>query len=157
MLAVGLVHGTAASVTTRVKWRLNSKRRSVIFGLSRLILIQLYSVFIGTRTGRFHQRGKEFMHGVINSNKLFMFVCKGKSPRRPRVSDDTVEAVRRYYMRSTSKSTKRASSELDIPQPTVWKIVGKFTTDEALQNPVAPSSERRWQEETCRILFWFPG
>jgi hypothetical protein len=46
-------------------------------------------------------------------------LCKAKSPGRPRVADYTVEAVRRSYMRSPSKSTNCASRELDIPQRTV--------------------------------------
>jgi transposase len=52
-------------------------------------------------------------------------LCKGESSGRPRAADDTVEAVRRSYMRSPSKSTNRVSRELDMPQPTVWKILCK--------------------------------
>jgi hypothetical protein len=52
-------------------------------------------------------------------------LCKGKSPERPRVADDTVEAIRRSYMLSPSKSRNRASRESGIPLPTVWKILCK--------------------------------
>jgi hypothetical protein len=36
-----------------------------------------------------------------------------------------VERVRAIYQSSPKKSTTRASLELQIPQPTVWKILGK--------------------------------
>jgi hypothetical protein len=74
-------------------------------------------------------------------------MCKGKSPLRPRVADDTVEDVRRSYMRSPSKSTNCASRELDIPQPTVEDCT-QTTKDEALQNPVAPSSIQSIDRDT---------
>jgi hypothetical protein len=51
--------------------------------------------------------------------------CKEKSPGTPRVAGNTIEAVRRSHMQSPSKSTSRASRELDIPQPTAWKILRK--------------------------------
>jgi hypothetical protein len=52
-------------------------------------------------------------------------LCKGKSPGRLRIADDTVETVRRSYMLSPQKSTNLASRESDIPLPTVWKILRK--------------------------------
>ena len=51
-------------------------------------------------------------------------LCKGKSPGRPRVSDD-IERVREAFLRSPRKSVARASSELDIPKMTVWKVLHK--------------------------------
>ena len=47
-------------------------------------------------------------------------LCKGKSSGRPRVSE---ENVRRIQERSPRKSTRRASRELGIPQPTVWRVL----------------------------------
>lgn len=50
-------------------------------------------------------------------------VCKGKSPGRPRVSEDDVLRIEDSFVRSPRKSTNRASRELGIPQPTVWKVL----------------------------------
>jgi hypothetical protein len=52
-------------------------------------------------------------------------LCKGKSPGRPPVSGEHVERVRAIYQRSPKKSTTRESLRLQIPQPTVWKILRK--------------------------------
>ena len=41
-------------------------------------------------------------------------LCKGKSPGRPRVSDDNIERVREAFLRSPRKSVTRASRELDM-------------------------------------------
>ena len=38
--------------------------------------------------------------------------CKGKSPGRPRVSDDIIESVREAFQRSPRKSMARVSREL---------------------------------------------
>ena len=52
-------------------------------------------------------------------------LCKGKSPGRPRVSDDNIERVREAFLRSPRKSVARASRELDMPKMTVWKVLRK--------------------------------
>lgn len=52
-------------------------------------------------------------------------VCKGKSSGRPRVSEDDVRRIEESFVRSPRKSTNRASRELGIPQPTVWKVLRK--------------------------------
>ena len=52
-------------------------------------------------------------------------LCKGKSPGRPRVSDDSTERVREVFLRSLRKSVARASMELDMPKMTVWKVLLK--------------------------------
>lgn len=52
-------------------------------------------------------------------------LCKGKSTGRPAVSEETVERVRASFTRSPRKSTNEASRELNVPQPTVWKILRK--------------------------------
>ncbi|PNF40965.1 hypothetical protein B7P43_G08819 [Cryptotermes secundus] len=50
-------------------------------------------------------------------------LCKGKSPGRPRVSEEHVARIRVAFERSPRKSTKRASHELAIPQSTVWRVL----------------------------------
>ena len=50
-------------------------------------------------------------------------LCKGKSSERPRVSEENVRRVEESFERSPSKSTGRASRELEIPQPTVWRVL----------------------------------
>ena len=52
-------------------------------------------------------------------------LCKGKSPGRPRVSDDNIERVREVFLRSPRKSVAGASRELDMPKMTVWKVLLK--------------------------------
>lgn len=52
-------------------------------------------------------------------------LCKRKSTGRPSVSEEKVESVRMSFTRSPQKSTRKASRELNIPQPTVWKILRK--------------------------------
>jgi hypothetical protein len=49
--------------------------------------------------------------------------CKGRSPGRPRVSDDNIERVREGFLQSPLKSEARASRELDMPKTTVWKVL----------------------------------
>ncbi|PNF14304.1 hypothetical protein B7P43_G06787 [Cryptotermes secundus] len=50
-------------------------------------------------------------------------LCKGKSPGRPRVSEEQVARIRAAFERSPRKSTNRASRELAIPQSTVWRVL----------------------------------
>jgi hypothetical protein len=49
----------------------------------------------------------------------------GKSPGRPQTSEATVDRIRAVYERSQRKSSTRASVELQVPQPTVWRILRK--------------------------------
>jgi len=51
-------------------------------------------------------------------------LCKGKSPGRPRVSDD-IERVCEAFQRSPRKSVARASRELDMSKIMVWKVLRK--------------------------------
>jgi len=44
-------------------------------------------------------------------------LCKGKSSGRPRVSEENVRRMEENFERSPRKSTRRASRELGIPQP----------------------------------------
>jgi len=50
-------------------------------------------------------------------------LCKGKSFGRPRVSEENVRRIQESFERSPRKSTRRASRELGIPQPTVWRVL----------------------------------
>jgi len=50
-------------------------------------------------------------------------LCKGKSSGRPRVSEENVRRIEESSERSPRKSTRRASRELGIPQPTVWRVL----------------------------------
>jgi transposase len=52
-------------------------------------------------------------------------LCKGKSPGRPRVSEENVQRIRQAFLRSPKKSIPKASRELQIPQTTVWKVLRK--------------------------------
>ena len=52
-------------------------------------------------------------------------LCKGKSPGRPRVSDDNIEIVREVFLRSPHKSVSRAIRELYMPKLTVWNVLRK--------------------------------
>ena len=50
-------------------------------------------------------------------------LCKGKRSGRPRVSEENVRRIQGSFLRSPRKSTHRASRELGIPQPTVWRVL----------------------------------
>src|SRR5215469_13153260 len=50
-------------------------------------------------------------------------LCKGKTSGRPRVSEENVIRIQESFERSPRKSTRRASRELGIPQPTVWRVL----------------------------------
>jgi len=50
-------------------------------------------------------------------------LCKGKSSGRPRVSEENVRRIQESFERSPHKSTRTASRELGIPQPTVWRVL----------------------------------
>ena len=52
-------------------------------------------------------------------------LCKGKSSGRPRVSEENVRRIQESFERSRRKSTRRASREHGIPQPTVWRVLGR--------------------------------
>ena len=52
-------------------------------------------------------------------------VRHAKSPGRPQVPEAAVEQLRESFSRSPKKSTRRASRETGIPQPTVWRVLRK--------------------------------
>ena len=50
-------------------------------------------------------------------------LCEGKISGRPRVSEENVRRIQESFERRPRKSTRRASRELGIPQPTVWSVL----------------------------------
>jgi hypothetical protein len=50
-------------------------------------------------------------------------LCKGESSGRLRVSEENVRRIQERFESSPCKSTRRASRELGIPQPTVWRVL----------------------------------
>ncbi|GFT76980.1 DUF4817 domain-containing protein [Trichonephila clavipes] len=53
------------------------------------------------------------------------YLCKWKSTRRPRLSEESVARVRDCFLRSPRKSVRRTSRELAMPMTTVWKGLSK--------------------------------
>lgn len=52
-------------------------------------------------------------------------LCKGKSPGRPPISQNEVQKIHVAYSRNPRKSTNQGSRELQIPQPTIWRVLRK--------------------------------
>ena len=50
-------------------------------------------------------------------------LCKGKSSGRPYVSEENLKRIQESFEPSPRKSTRRASRELGIHQPTVWRVL----------------------------------
>jgi len=64
--------------------------------------------------------------GICRWNHQFEQIgclCKSKSSGRPSVSEKNVRRIQESSERSPRKSTRRASRELGIPQPTVWRVL----------------------------------
>jgi transposase len=121
MLAVGLVHRECryqSKMATQVE-----KASCVIWFIETDSASTVHSLYGNAR--RKIPPTRKIIYAWRKQLEETGCLCKGKSPGRPRVADDTVEAVRRSYMISSSKLTNCASRELDITQPTVWKILRK--------------------------------
>jgi len=50
-------------------------------------------------------------------------LCGGKNSGRPRALEKNVRRIPESFERSPRKSTRRASRELGMPQPTVWRVL----------------------------------
>jgi len=50
-------------------------------------------------------------------------LCKGKSSGQPSVWEENVRRIQESVKHNPRKSTRRASRELGIPQPTVWRML----------------------------------
>lgn len=64
-------------------------------------------------------------HNIVRWVKQFKetgCLCKGKSSGRPPVKNEVVENIREMFVQSPSKSTRRASAELNVSQSTVWRV-----------------------------------
>jgi hypothetical protein len=66
-------------------------------------------------------------------------LCKGKSSGRPRVSEENVRRIQESFERSPRKSTRRASREFGIPQPTVWLVLRRLQ----LVQDLRPNDKRK--------------
>ena len=51
------------------------------------------------------------------------YLCNGKSSGRPRVLEENMRRIQESFERSPRKSTRRASRELELPQPTIWRVL----------------------------------
>jgi len=80
--------------------------------LSRRLLCSVRFFFVSTFN---LQRGSAFVDGITEQIGCLR---KGKSSGRPRVSEEKVRRIEESFERSPRKSTRRASRELGIPQPT---------------------------------------
>ncbi|GFS87990.1 DUF4817 domain-containing protein [Trichonephila clavipes] len=52
-------------------------------------------------------------------------LCKNKSPGRKETKPEVVERIHDSFLRSPSKSTRRAGTELTVPHTTVWRALRK--------------------------------
>jgi hypothetical protein len=99
MLAVHLIHRECryqSKMTTQVE-----KAKCIIWFIETHSVTTLQRLYRNT-----YRKVPPTMKNIYAWRKQFEetgCLCKGKSPARPRVADDTVEAVRRSYMRSPSK------------------------------------------------------
>jgi len=59
-------------------------------------------------------------------------LCKGKSSGRSRVSEEKVRRIQESFERSPHKSTRRASRDVGIPEPTVLTCVEAPFTVQAI-------------------------
>jgi hypothetical protein len=50
-------------------------------------------------------------------------LCKGKSPGRPRTSEENVRRIQEAFQRSPRKSISKASHELQKSGTTIWRIL----------------------------------
>jgi hypothetical protein len=73
-------------------------------------------------------RVSEYKNNVTRWYRQFVetrYLCKGRSPGRPRVSHDNIEILSEVIQRSPRNSVSRASKELGMPRMTVWKVLHK--------------------------------
>ncbi|PSN58198.1 hypothetical protein C0J52_05968 [Blattella germanica] len=78
-----------------------------------------------TQATRPQQWKDKTIHRWYTQFKETFCLCKNKSTGRLSTSPGDVKSVRQLYQRSPQKSTHRASRELSISQPTVWRVLCK--------------------------------
>ena len=83
-------------------------------------------------------------------------LCKGKSSGRTRVSEENVRRIQESFERSPRKSTRRASRELVILQPTVWRVLRRHLLfkpyRQQLVQALHPNDKRKCVEFFDRML-----
>ncbi|PSN58229.1 hypothetical protein C0J52_05998 [Blattella germanica] len=77
------------------------------------------------RRSRPQQWKDKTIHRWYTQFKETSCLCKKKSTGRLSTSPGDEERVRQLYQRSPQKSTHRASRELSMSQPTVWRVICK--------------------------------
>ena len=106
----------------RAKWLLCSTRFFAFVSslkLSRRLLYSVRFVFVST----FNLQTRKSICRWNHQFEQIGCLCKGKSSGLPRVSEENVRRIEESFERSPRKSTGRASRELGIPQPTVWRVL----------------------------------
>jgi transposase len=83
-------------------------------------------------------------------------LCKGKSPGRPRVSEENVQRTRKAFLRSPKKSIPKASRKLQIIQTTVWKVLRKHLFTSFVKSCTF-NLDCLWTESGFKILFTLPA
>jgi len=132
---LGLSSSTAVQQRQlRAKWLLGSTR---IFCVREFIKTAVQRAFL-LRFNIQPQTRKSICRWNHQFDKIGC-LCKGKSSGRPRVSEENVRRIQESFERSPRKSTRRASRELGIPQPTVWCVLRRrlfFNWVHFLNHPV---------------------
>ncbi|KAJ6657756.1 hypothetical protein lerEdw1_001943 [Lerista edwardsae] len=92
-------------------------------------------------------------HNIIRWMKQFEetgCLCKGKSRGRPPVRNEVVENIREMFVRSPTKSTRRASAELNVSQSIdLWQL--KQRISDVLDSITPDMLAKVWQELDYRI------
>jgi len=78
-------------------------------------------------------------------------LCKGKSSGRPRASEENLRQIQESVECSPRKSTRRATRELGIPQPTVWRVFRRRLLSKPYQ--LSPSFESRCTYERLGHIY----
>ncbi|GFQ96697.1 DUF4817 domain-containing protein [Trichonephila clavata] len=52
-------------------------------------------------------------------------LCKNESPRQKETKPEVIERISYSFLRSPSKSTRRAGAELAVPYSTAWRVLRK--------------------------------
>ena len=82
-------------------------------------------------------------------------LCKGKSPGRPTVSDEQVARIHAAYLRNPRQSTNQSSRELEIPQPTVWRVLRRrlnFKPYKLRLVQALSDDDKRYREQFCEWI-----
>ena len=109
---------------SNVSWEQNGYYAAQVFAFvsslkqSRRLPCSVRFVFVSTFN---LQRGRTFVVGITNLSKYAVCV-KAKAPAG-HMYHRTWDEFKRVLSVSHAKTTRRASRELGIPQPTVWRVL----------------------------------